>query len=255
MQENRFSEDFGAADPDSGQLLTRRDRLRAERMRDHAAPARIGLRAGAVAVVVVAALSWTSVSWVTGRGGTEPLPDPPGLDSSSEIRPREHPGNAGADSSEDGTQAPSTVMVHVAGAVTEPQVVELVPGARAADAVDAAGGLTDEAARHGINLAAEVQDGSLIYVPTEQELESGDHPPATGNGEDQSGEAGQAELINLNTAEAAQLEKLPGIGPALAERIITYRQANGEFSSLEELAAVSGIGPAILENIADQVTW
>ena len=233
-----------ASDPQA--LLSRRERLRAERLQQHAAPARISLRAGAVTVAVAALLSWAAVSWVTGRPETAELPEPPTLDSTAEQRPQERPGGSGEES-------PAVVVVHVAGAVAQPQVVELEPGDRVADAVEAAGGFTEEAALHGLNLAAEAQDGSLVYVPTTEELASGDHPPPTGGTEDAAGQ--ESAVININTAEAGQLEQLPGIGPALAQRIITYRESHGGFSSLEELAAVSGIGPAIIENIAEQVTW
>lgn len=247
MQHNRANGDLtsGVSEPEA--LLTRRERLRAERLQQNAVPARISLRAGAVTVAVAALLSWAAVSWVTGRSETAELPEAPALDSTAEHRPLERP-----EGPEE--EAAAVLLVHVAGAVAQPQVVELEPGDRVADAVQAAGGFTEEAAQHGLNLAAEAQDGSLIYVPTADELASGENLPPFGASTESS--PGQEEaLININTAEAGQLEQLPGIGPALAERIITYRETNGEFSSLEELAAVSGIGPAIIENIADQVTW
>ncbi|WP_258932975.1 ComEA family DNA-binding protein [Nesterenkonia pannonica] len=129
----------------------------------------------------------------------------------------------------------------------------LSPGARVMDAVDSAGGMTDEAAAAGVNLAAVAEDGSHVWIPTQEELEEGSAPPAAAAAPDGTGDGGGP--INLNTADAATLEELTGIGPALAERIISHRESSGAFESLEDVGRVSGIGPAILENIADDVTW
>lgn len=249
-------------DPDS-----RRDRLRAQRQAEHSAPGRIRLRIGAVVVLLAALLSWLMVSWLSsGASSSQELPAPAVSETreasgTSEDRPLEQPGHdpeneAGPESPESSEDTGVPLVVHVAGAVSDPQVVQLEPGSRVIDAVEAAGGLTSDAAPEGVNLAAAVEDGSLIWVPTQQQLEEGVAPPAG----ETSAEAGSAPadssaLINVNTADASQLEELPGIGPALAERIITHRESHGEFGSLEELAAVSGIGPAVLENIADLVEW
>lgn len=120
-----------------------------------------------------------------------------------------------------------------------------------------------------------MQDGALIWVPTPEELKKGTGPPADAQGPAEAigaapgsapeltpgGGAGSVPgtpagaLINLNTADATALQELPGIGPALSERIIGYRETNGPFGSLEELAAVSGIGPVILEDVTGLVTW
>lgn len=227
------------------ELLTRRERLRLHRQEEHSAPARISLRAGAVVVVLVGLLSWITVSWVTSRSDTEPLSEVVPLQEAS-IEPIED---------QPGGEDPAVLIVHVAGAVKNPQVVQLEPGDRVIDAVEAVGGMTDGAAPEGINLAAAAEDGTLIFVPTAEELESGDVPSAAAGAEGGGASAEQGPTVDINTAEAAELEQLPGIGPALADRIITYRETHGAFSAFEELAAVSGIGPAILENIVDDVTW
>ena len=122
------------------------------------------------------------------------------------------------------------VVVHVAGAVAEPGVVRLTSGARVEDAIDAAGGTLPESATNAINLARVVQDGEQIYVPVVGEEST----------------AG----VNINRSSASELERLPGIGPALAKRIVGYREAHGPFASLAELAAVSGIGQALVEGLA-----
>lgn len=246
----------GDDESDHQQLLSRREQLRAQRQAAHSAPARLRLRLGAVIVIIAALLSWLLVSWLgTATSSGEALPEPPPLEHSTTERPVEHPEPVqpqGGDEPESGEAA--WVVVHVAGAVHDPQVVELEAGARAAEAVEAAGGLTDDAASQGVNLAAEVTDGSFIWVPTVDEFAEGDPgPPAAAD--PGAGQAGEDAPININTAGPEQLEELVGIGPALAERIITYREANGGFRSLDELAAVSGIGPSILENIADDVDW
>ncbi|HEX2143807.1 MAG TPA: helix-hairpin-helix domain-containing protein [Glycomyces sp.] len=142
------------------------------------------------------------------------------------------------------TEAP-TIIVSVAGAVNEPGIVELPAGARVADAIEAAGGLTDGADPGFLNLARVVADGDLVAVPDAAASEAA--APAPG-GDSAGG------LVNINVAGAAELDALNGIGPVLAERIIEYRGANGSFQSLDELSEVSGIGAALLEQLRDQVT-
>lgn len=286
--------------------LTRRERLRAERELEHSAPARIRLKLAGVVVLVIAVLTWLGVSWLSTTGPTgAPVPDPPALqgagqsgtdaagtaESSGPSGPSPpnssaapavpgSGGGAGTGSPPPGTsegppgaEQPSPVVVHVAGAVEDPGVVELPAEARVHEAIEAAGGMTAEADPRGLNLAAPVQDGTVIWVPTPEELEAGTGPPAAGReaagppgaeagAQAESGagsgvgpDPGAGSLINLNTADAATLDELPGIGPALSERIITYREANGPFGSLEELAGVSGIGPVTLADVEGLVTW
>lgn len=253
---------------DDEELISRRDRLRQEREErhrareeQHSSPTRVRLRLAAVAIVLGVLLSWLLVSWlVSSPVSSEDLPEPPEQVAGGS-RPLEESPEAEGAGSEDagpedaGGEEAGTAVVHVGGAVQDPGVVEVPAGARVHEAVEEVGGFTEEAAPEGLNLAAEVQDGVLIWVPTQEELDSGEASPAEmgqGGGAADSAETG---LINLNTADAATLEELPGIGPALAERIIGHREAHGDFGSLEELAAVSGIGPAILADVEDLVTW
>ncbi len=142
---------------------------------------------------------------------------------------------------------PKTIIVSVAGAVNEPGIVELEAGARVADAIEAAGGLTEGADPGFLNLARVVADGDLVAVP--DAAASGAPAPGDGTGGPSAGG-----LVNINVAGAAELDALKGIGPVLAERIIEYREANGSFQSLDELSEVSGIGSALLEQLRDQVT-
>lgn len=142
-----------------------------------------------------------------------------------------------------------TIVVSVAGAVNDPGIVELDAGARVADAIEAAGGLTEGADPGFLNLARVVADGDLVAVPDASA--SGAAVPAPGGDSAGTGTGG---LVNINVAGAAELDALNGIGPVLAERIIEYRETNGSFQSLDELSEVSGIGSALLEQLRDQVT-
>ena len=135
------------------------------------------------------------------------------------------------------------LTVHVAGAVNHPGVVLLAPGERVIDAIEAAGGPLPEADLEGLNLAQAVQDGQKINVPVKG---AAGGPAAMGAGE-------QEPKINLNTAGQKDLEELPGIGPTLAARIISYRENKGGFSSVDELKQVSGIGDKKFEEIRDRV--
>lgn len=141
---------------------------------------------------------------------------------------------------------PADVVVHVAGAVNRPGVVVLSPDARVKDAVDAAGGAVAGADLARVNLAAELVDGSQIYVPL-----VGEDPPGPvdgGQGLDAPGG-----LVDVNTADAAALETLPGIGPATAAAIIEHRQTHGPFTAVEGLLDVNGIGEAKLAALVDLV--
>jgi competence protein ComEA len=146
--------------------------------------------------------------------------------------------------------SPVTVVVHVAGAVERPGVYELDAGSRVEAAIAAAGGASPQADLGALNLAAVVIDGTQIYVP-----EPGEVPPVAVSvgAEALSGEEAAVGPIDVNRATAAQLETLPGVGPATAAAIITERERNGPFVSVDDLERVPGIGPAKLAGFADQV--
>lgn len=163
---------------------------------------------------------------------------------------------------------PVSIHVHVVGAVLRPGVYEVLEGARVGDVVAVAGGLTGNAAEVAVNLARVVVDGEQILVPTRDEYERAGSPPPTPSGGSgraapaaSSGAAGagaaqiaQQGPVNVNTADSALLETLPGIGPATAAKIIADREANGPFQAVEDLLRVSGIGEKKLEAMRGLVT-
>ena len=148
------------------------------------------------------------------------------------------------------------VVVHVSGAVKQAGVYRLAPDSRVADAIEQAGGTTENADLDALNLAEPLQDGQKIHVPRKGEASAPTtasvSPPRTPRRAPQA--AAVQFPINLNTATAEQLEAIPGIGPVLAQRIIEYRQTHGRFQSVDELLEVRGIGPKRLESMRPYVT-
>ena len=157
------------------------------------------------------------------------------------------------------TSGSPALYVHVIGAVRRPGMYELKSGARVADAVSAAGGLLANAAQAGVNLARVVADGEQISVPTADELARGvvSDAPGSGGGSaaspQDSGAGSRQALVNINTADAAALDTLPGVGPSTADKIVADREANGPFSSADDLGRVAGIGPKKLEELKPRV--
>ncbi len=159
--------------------------------------------------------------------------------------------DAGAGSA--ATAPEQTLFVHVVGEVHDPGVYELAAGVRVSDAIDAAGGATEAAVLSAVNLARPLTDGEQLVVPDATVAASGASGTGAVNGADNV--AGTVPgLVNLNTADLASLETLPGVGPALARRIIDWRGANGRFSSAEQLLDVSGIGQKTFEQLRAKVT-
>jgi len=145
---------------------------------------------------------------------------------------------------ESGDEGSRSVIVHVAGAVRRPGVYRMRPSARVDDAVGRAGGATARADLSQVNLAAQVEDGRQVVVPERVRAGAAGGVPA---------ESPPGVPLNLNTATLEQLDELDGIGPATAQNILDYREANGGFGSVEELGQVPGIGDVRLASLREQV--
>lgn len=141
------------------------------------------------------------------------------------------------------------ICVFVCGAVRNPGVVFLPQGSRAADALEAAGGFTEDAALGAVNLAARISDGERWYFPTQEEFAGQEELIWDG-----SESASDSSLININTADLAQLCTLPGIGESKAADIIAYRESHGDFSACEDIMQVPGIKENIYNRINDKIT-
>lgn len=144
------------------------------------------------------------------------------------------------------TGAAEALSVHVSGRVVAPGVVRVPPGSIVADAIAAAGGLRTGAAVDLLNLAAPVSQGDHVVVPGPGDA-AGERAPVPGGSADTG-------VVSLNSATAADLETLPGVGPVLAERIVAWREQNGPFDVVEDLLEVSGIGESKLAAMRDFVT-
>ncbi len=243
-----------AADEDQNSLLPRwlpdaaRDRGWAARLR--ADPG----RAGAIGLAIVAALAVLVTVFTL-------LHDRPAPVMSAKLPPVDKAATAGPKSSASPSPGPDRpVVVSVVGLVHTPGLVTLAPGARVADALQAAGGAMNGADTIGLNMARPLGDGEQIVVglapvpgqpaalgssvasastPTSKPA-----PPRSGTARPKPGE-----VLDLNTATAEDLDALPGVGPVTAAAIVAWRQANGKFTTVDQLADVDGIGPARLERL------
>lgn len=147
------------------------------------------------------------------------------------------------------TASSASVVVHVAGRVLRPGVVTLSAGSRVADALTAVGGPAADADLDALNLARVLQDGEQVLVPAPGQPGTVAAPaPAAGSS------AAPGARLDLNSATAADLDALPGVGEVLAGRIVAWREENGTFSSVDDLGEVQGIGPKVLEGLRDLVS-
>ncbi len=149
------------------------------------------------------------------------------------------------------------IYVHIAGEVSNPGMYELKQDARVSDAIDAAGGLTENADQLSINLARQVTDGEQIVVQAYIEAEPGNSESTGASGSGLPSSSNTEVLsskVNINIASASELTTLDGIGESTAAKIIAYRQANGSFASIEDIKKVSGIGDRKYEAIKDRIT-
>ncbi|MCU0514586.1 MAG: ComEA family DNA-binding protein [Anaerolineae bacterium] len=144
------------------------------------------------------------------------------------------------------TPTPAPVLVYITGAVNTPEItVTLPPGSRVADALAAAGGVTDSADLARVNVAAVLRDGDQVHVPALAAADAETALPTPPGGV----------IIYINTATLDELQTLPGIGPALAQRIVDFRTAQGGIDSLATLDTVEGIGPALLAELEPLISF
>ena len=147
------------------------------------------------------------------------------------------------------------IVIHITGEVEEEGVIELEKGARISDAIEEAGGTTEEADLSNVNLAYSLSDGQKVKIPNINEKDeevivveekAGDNIIIEGN-------KSKEEKININKAAQTEIETLPGIGPSTALKIITYRNEHGKFKNIEDIKNVSGIGDSKFENIKEYI--
>lgn len=146
------------------------------------------------------------------------------------------------------TQPSEMLFVHVCGAVANPGVYQLEPGSRLYEAVDCAGGLTDNADGTCLNMARELSDGEQVLILTKEEMAAMPHTPTDSQCTQTPG------LVNINTATLAELTTVSGIGESRAQAIIAYREANGAFRCIEDVKQVDGIKDGLFSKIKDQIT-
>ena len=152
------------------------------------------------------------------------------------------------------TPTVALVLVDVRGAVAKPGVYSLPSGSRVQDVLALAGNISITAEIGGINMARKLNDGELLYIPTAGEATVA--PPTTSSRGDKGPTPTKTPLgkININTATIEVLDALPGIGPAIAERIVEYRTQNGGFKQPEDLKKVRGIGDVLFNQVKDYIT-
>mgnify|MGYP002578921745 CR=1 FL=1 len=192
------------------------------------APAKIGVVA--LVVLVVAGVGWAAFSSMRAPA-FEVHADEAAAPSSSEP---------------EAVEVKAQVYVYVTGAVANPGVYSLDEGLRVCDAVEAAGGLTEDADASTVNLARVLSDGEHIALPTKAEVE-------TALAQGSAGGAAASSLVNINTADASALETLSGVGSATAQAIISDREQNGPFSTIEDLMRVDGIGEKKFAKLKDSI--
>ena len=145
------------------------------------------------------------------------------------------------------------VVVHVVGQVQHPGVVRLPPGSRVLDAVERAGGALPSADLTQVNLARPLVDGEQVMVPRPGQVVAAPAGPAGTGGTGTAAGSTAGGLVDLNSADAAALDGLPGVGPVLAQRILDWRTEHGRFSSVDELGEVSGIGDKLMSQLRPKV--
>ncbi len=196
-----------------------------------------------LALVVLIAIIYSFVS----KLGVFDKPEEFSLDDSNFVITE----SSNSNTSEDLPLTENKIKIYITGEVVSPGVYELSENSRVEDAINVAGGLTEKAVLKNVNLAFVLEDATKIYIPNSSddenlEIISSEMQNNTSQNKNQK--------ININKANAQDLENVPGIGPSTAEKIIIYRTENGKFSSIDDLKNVTGIGEKKFESIKDYIT-
>jgi competence protein ComEA len=225
-----------------------------------AKPRRLAVLGVLVLLVAVTVVLGIRVAWASASAKPESIAaaahGPPGGLVSRTV-PAAFPTTGATGSPTATATATGVLLVHVVGQVRRPGVVRLPSGSRVLDAVTAAGGAMPSADLNHLNLARVLADGEQIVVPKPGEAVpgvAGTQGAGAGSAGQGSASAAAGALVNINTADAAALDALPGVGPVLSQRILDWRTAHGRFSTVDELGEVSGIGDKLLAQIGPKVT-
>ncbi len=252
---DHLGDDQAYDEPEPPPTTTLSDRLLAARWstghRGTAALAGVGV----LAVLVTAGVLWRD------RPVPDPVPPLPAVEIAAATTAAATTVAATTGATPEPEPEPAALVVSVVGLVHRPGLVEIAPGARVADALDAAGGAAPGADLVGLNLARHVSDGDQIVVGLSppQPVPHGSSVSGAGRPDGQDDDPGAAGTsgpgkVDLNAADEATLDALPGVGPVTAASIVAFRQANGPFTDVEQLGEVDGIGPARLARLRDLVT-
>ena len=232
-------------------MAQREQHERVKRM-DRWAGKLLGHKAVVVAMLVVIAMA-SGLAMASFGGKSDGVTFERADGVSASVEPGSDDGSNDRDSEDNLSEASAEteMYVDVDGAVASPGVYRLKDGARVAQAIDAAGGLTPDADVTGLNRASKVADGQKIYVPKVGEQTVAASDGADGGAAASSGVGDATGLVNINTASASELQTLSGIGPSMAQSIIDERTQNGAFTSVDDLMRVSGIGEKKFAKIKD----
>lgn len=183
------------------------------------------------------------------EAGKSAQDDSAGDDSAKDKSTKDKSSQSKSSNNEAADNEPKKIFVYICGAVRTPGVYEFLPGSRIASAVEAAGGLTEEASAEAVNLAQLLADGQQIYVPKEGEVNRDAYAGMQGDKTDMG-----SGKVNINTATVEELITLPGIGHAKAKAIVDYREKNGDFGAIDGLLSVDGIGSGVFQKLKEYVT-
>lgn len=153
------------------------------------------------------------------------------------------------------TKQEENMKIHITGEIKNPGIIELKIGSRIADAIEKAGGVTSLANLENVNLAYELEDGQKLYIPNINETKNEYVLDGIDSNIVETTNFSNAnKIININKASEIELQEIPGVGPSMAKKIITYREENGKFKNIEDIKNVSGIGEKKFENIKEYIT-